>query len=581
MKITYSFGKLSAEKEVLSGDFILTNRRGSFYYSSLNTKFGGWFILEGEMFKILEGFSGDFEYLENNFYQINRKGSVLDETFFPFGENSLIYGSSSEVEMVLDIRKAFDNRVWGRNYKINVEDGRTIISFLKRTDKREDDSNGVREFEIFVVVNGVGSEIGEWVEKKYELDSKRNSLPDTRYVYRALKLKPGRYVISAGLDLEKVLSQNKSVSETWENLREKQKEYFKTFVDGGLENFCLQTALDSLVNHFDSRLVYAGLPWFFQEWSRDIAVSCKGLMINGEYELVKKILLEQLNYILDDGRLPSRYQEYEGGPLESADSIGWVFLRLGELARLGKLSDDELKSVKGKLVGVIEKLLTYHTKKGLAMNNKLETWMDTIDRSGACIEIQALRLRMYKLAFELTQDRKYKLLEDELKVKVRGEFWDDEKLVDRIGDLAARPNVFLAAYVYPHLLTKDEWAAAFEYVLERNFLNWGGLATIDAKDKRFVSTYSGENNKSYHNGDSWFWVNNLAALMMLRIDRIRFKDYIRKIFTASQNELLWSGAVGCSAELSSASDLKSEGCVLQAWSCSTLLELMEELTKKD
>ena len=441
MKIIHKFEKLSAEKEVSLGDFILTNRLGSFYYSSLETKYGGWFISDGEIFKILEGFSGGFEYLENNFYQVNRKGSVLDETFFPFGENSLVYSSSGEVELFLDVRRAFDNRVWGRNYKISTEGGRTIISFLKRTDKREDDSNGMREFEMFVVINGVGEEIGEWIEKKYELDSKRKTLPDSRYVYLALKLKPGRYVISAGLDLEKVLLQNKFVSENWESLREKQKEYFSTFVDGGLEKFCLQTALDGLVNHFNSKSIFAGLPWFFQEWSRDLAISARGLMLGGEHELVKKVLLTQLNYILDDGRLPSRYQEYQGSPLESADSIGWIFLRLGELAKQGKLSDEELKLVKRKLVWVIEKLLTYHTKKGLALNNGLETWMDTIDRAGACIEIQALRLAMYRLAFKLTEDRKYKVLEDEMKESVRGEFWNEEMLVDRVGDMVTRPNV--------------------------------------------------------------------------------------------------------------------------------------------
>ncbi len=574
MKISYNFGSLSAEKEVSSGDFILTNRLGGFYYSALDSCYGGWFIFDGEMFKILECFSGGFEYLDNNFYQVTRKGKVLDETFFPFGENSLVYGSSGDVELVLDVRKAYDSRVWGRNYKVVEEDGRTVISFLKRSDKREDDSNGAREFEMFVVVNGVGSVIGEWVEKKYSLDAKRKSSPDSRYVYRALKLKPGRYVITAGLDKEKVLARNKYVAESWENLKEKQKEYFSTFVDGNLIKFCAQTALDSLINSLDSKAMWAGLPWFFQEWSRDLVISSKALMLGGEHDLVKKMLLKQLDLILDDGRLFTNKKSQ----LESADAGGWLFLRLGELIKRGKLSDDELKLIKSKLTSVIEKLLTYHTKDGLAMNGKLETWMDTIDRAGACIEIQALRLRMYKLAFELTKDRKYKVLEDELREKVRAEFWDEEMLVDRIGDVAARPNVFMAAYVYPSLLTKDEWITAFEYVLERIWLGWG-LATVDVKDSKFVSSYSGEDNKSYHNGDSWFWVNNIAALAMHRIDAERFEKYVSAILSASKKELMWSGCVGGSAEVSSAKGLKSEGCVLQAWSCATLLELIEELGK--
>jgi len=577
MKIKHIFGHLSVEKEVKLSDFILTNRLGGFYYSGLKTKYGGWFIFESDSFKILEGFDNTISHFENNFFQINRKGKVLEEYYFPFGKNSLVYGSSGEIDLVLDVRKSYDDRVWGRNYKVAEEDGRTIISFVKRTDKREDDSNGVREFEMFVVVSGIGEAVGDWVEKKYETDNKRKIKPSSRYVYQALKLKPGRYIISAGMDKEKVLAENKDVSENWRDLRNKQEKYLETFLDVHLEKFCAQIALDSLINSYNSKAMWAGLPWFFQEWSRDLMVSSKALMLEGEFDLVKKMLLGQLSLILEDGRLLTNKKSQ----LESADAIGWLFFRLGELIKSGKLNDEELKLVTGKLVFAIEKLLTFHTKNELAQNAALETWMDTVDRTGACIEIQALLLAMYKLGFELTKDRKYKVLEDKMKTEVKQQFWDGEILVDRLGDLVTRPNIFLACYIYPDLLSPGEWADAFEHVLERNWLNWGGLATIDVKDKRFVSNYSGEDNKSYHSGDSWFWVNNLAALVMARVDKKRFEKYIKGIFEASKNELLWSGCIGGCAELSSASGLKSEGCVLQAWSCATLLELMEELSDQN
>ena len=222
-----------------------------------------------------------------------------------------------------------------------------------------------------------------------------------------------------------------------------------------------------------------------------------------------------------------------------------------------------------------------HTKNKIAYNGPLETWMDTgpvgYQREGACIEIQALRLKMYNLTYELTRDKKYQVLEKEMKEEVRKQFWDGEMLVDRLGDLTARPNVFLAAYIYPRLLNNEEWSQAFEYVLERIWLDWGGLSTIDSRSRLFADSYSGENNKSYHHGDSWFWVNNLSALMMFRVDKQKFGEYIKKIFDASKEEMLWNGCVGGCAELSSANSLRSEGCVLQAWSCATFIELMEEL----
>ena len=73
-------------------------------------------------------------------------------------------------------------------------------------------------------------------------------------------------------------------------------------------------------------------------------------------------------------------------------------------------------------------LLKVYTKDCFEVNKKLETWMDTEfgndTREGIRIEVQALRLNMYKLMFELTQNQKYKILENLLRIKVRENFWN-------------------------------------------------------------------------------------------------------------------------------------------------------------
>ena len=77
-----------------------------------------------------------------------------------------------------------------------------------------------------------------------------------------------------------------------------------------------------------------------------------------------------------------------------------------------------------------------------------------------------------------------------MKEAVRSNFWDGEILVDRLGSLEARPNIFIAAYIYPELLSGPEWSDAFEHVLERIWLDWGGLSTVDVKSSNYVSSYS-------------------------------------------------------------------------------------------
>ena len=89
--------------------------------------------------------------------------------------------------------------------------------------------------------------------------------------------------------------------------------------------------------------------------------------------------------------------------------------------------------------------------------------------------------------------------------------------------------------------------------------------------------HTGQGGESYHHGDSWFWLNSLAALSLHRIDKKRFKGNIEKIVHASAQEILWSGALGCHAELSSAKKLESRGCFNQAWSNAMFIELIDEI----
>ena len=215
--------------------------------------------------------------------------------------------------------------------------------------------------------------------------------------------------------------------------------------------------------------------------------------------------------------------------------------------------------------------------------------MDSIERPGACVEIQAQRLAMYDLARRLTDDPEkkeyYSQLKDGLEIIARKTFFDGQILADRFDvgkndhDLICRPNLFLAAYIYPGLLEKNEWRTVFESALTKLWLDWGGLATIDKNDSRFCPQSTGENAKSYHNGDSWFWINNIAAIAMRRIAAGYFKHCIEKIFIASRHDVLWGGALGCASEISSAQSFDPAGCPNQAWSNATFLELCRELKK--
>ncbi|HLF55085.1 MAG TPA: amylo-alpha-1,6-glucosidase, partial [Candidatus Nanoarchaeia archaeon] len=168
-------------------------------------------------------------------------------------------------------------------------------------------------------------------------------------------------------------------------------------------------------------------------------------------------------------------------------------------------------------------------------------------------------------------------LESVLKARVKAVFWKGKYLADGSNDDTVRPNIFIAAYAYFELLSKREWISCFDYVLPRLWLDWGGLSTLDKNHLCFVPDHSGEVPKSYHCGDSWFWLNNLAALVLFAFDKKKYKNYVQHILKASTSEILYEGAVGHHSELSSASEFKPAGCLAQAWSAAMYVELIEEL----
>ena len=235
--------------------------------------------------------------------------------------------------------------------------------------------------------------------------------------------------------------------------------------------------------------------------------------------------------------------------------------------------------VEDKLDTALNGLYKDRVKDGLVHCNPDETWMDTWFkedvRSGARIEIQALTLAMLKLHGTLL--RKPDEREDKLKSLVRKNFWNGKILKDGLGDATARPNIFLAAYVYPELLTKKEWETCFDNTLPKLWLEWGGLSTISKDHPLFTPEDTGENVTSYHRGDSWFWVNNIAALVLHKTNSKKYSKYVKAILAASEKEQLELGVGGASAELSSAKELRSEGCWIQAWSVATLIELLHTL----
>lgn len=636
MKISYEIGKETAErvsgsakdKNDRNASLILANNAGG-YFSLADvplSRYNGLFFMNGfRMFKTVEnielvnnentggGKAEDMgvKYRETdeiiyNLLEVKRKkGDIVEGFFMPHNLNSLVYelNKKSDVAVYFDVKESYNNDEWGRHYEVSEEKGSIIIKFTK---KKEGQKDGQAEFTVYTAIRPDVMEYektGQWVKREYGLDRERDSMPYERYVYSAIRLSTGKMVVSCSMDRDKAIKEAEFVYKNLKGIKNKAKKFIKAMsvganragrINNRIKNSELNIAYSCALNSLNSlylkaehtRGILAGLPWFFQFWNRDELISLKALILAGKSKEAKRILFSQLNGIKTNGRMLS---SYPGGSAESADAAGWLFRRFLDLTEQGGLTKKEKERVRDKLESCISNILKNYSKGGLIHSNKKESWMDSIGREGFNIEVQALQLCMYRLLNKLGGGKFSAYLEERMKKDVRKNFWNSKVLLDNLNpdnpnNLSRkdiRPNIFIAAYAYPELLTKGEWTRCFERALPCLWLEWGGLSSIDKNSPAFTAQHTGENSRSYHNGDSWFWVNNIAAIVMYRTNRLRFKEYIVKILEASTKEILWLGAIGRASELSSAGSLKSEGCWLQAWSNATYVELINEIFKKD
>jgi len=593
--------------------FLLSNGLGGFTFlgtgDNVSRFQGAYFAENDEYFKVIESigiFKGDVVELRNNFFNIERIYNNCLDRFFSNHTDSLLYEVMNHkgfIDLILDCRKIYDFNDEGRIYNISNEKDCIIIEYVKYTDKTLKDV----DYKIYIAIKGAKeiSKIDQWENRSYEFDKKRNSTPSERFVYHGFKIKVDdniRLVLSYSTDKDTAIKNSEHGMDNFDFIKKSKENYVKTLTGSHIKtnNKEINFAYKSCLNAMDSYIVdnesikglFAGYPWFTQVWTRDEAISLKSLMLEEKFADAKNFLFRQLKNILPDGRIPNRFPESKLG---SADGVGWVYKRIYDLIKTlqekGRLdefiSKDDLKFIENQLRISIRRLLKHHSKDGLCYNEPLETWMDTYYkddvRSGARIEIQALRLSMYQLMIFLSnlnehpKEHLYQELIDLTKDRVRSKFWKKPALYDGEDDPTIRSNIFLAYYVYPDLLSKREWISCFDDALKKLWYSWGGVSTIDKSHKYHTIDYTGENNVSYHRGDSWYYINNLAALCLYRLDKHRFKTEINKIISASTEEILFKGIIGYHAEVSSGRESLSQGSLAQCWSSALYIEMIDEI----
>lgn len=511
---------------------------------SSSSRYQGWFIpFDNEFIKIIDEIKINSKinqieyssqrvkfYLENNSLEIEINN----------GELSFLSKNLLEIEIYFDIKKIFSEQNWGKIYRIEkIKENIWRVYFFQEKENYQ--------INLSLYFEGEINFPQKWTKKEYLLDKKRNSHFWENWTFLFLKGKIKKLVFQ----VEGYKYYPTSVI---------------TFKNENLWDFLLSGHLNTLSfkGHF-----LAGLPWFCQIWPRDELISL--FLIGDKIPKIAKRIVE--SYLLNTEEI--FFQTKKENPPSGVDSFLWLWVNVDKLFQKGWFTFPEVYSWVKKREKFFNYFIEAHLKNGLIRANDKETWMDSLYREYP-IEVQFLFLRALCLFEKITKDTYWNYLKNQLVLRLR-KFFVNSYLKDDLTSNQLRPNFMLGYFLMPQLFSKEEWERFFENALAKLFLQWGGIATLDISDEKFVSSHSGENPISYHQGDSWFWINNLFGLALLSVNSKKYREKAYRLFRASLKEIFTLGLLGFSGELSSANQLTSEGNFLQLWSIVSFYQLANQI----
>lgn len=604
-------------------NFLLTNNKGDFLnlgFEKNTTKFQGFNFCDvktKEIYKLIDEIileNSILEEVEYNGYTIKRK--FIDGTrdkFFLGNNSSFVYeieAKNKTLTIDLDCRKKVDFDPWNRTFEVKKKN-KTIIA------KYEKKSNTNHKYNLYIGIkvlkNSTENMIQNWVEKEYTYSKARNSMHKL-YVYRFLNLtikKKEKIIFGFGLsekeainnieELEKhqISIENKKSAEVNEITTNSK---FRKPLSNNI-NLAYNLSKNAIYNFLNTRLEtepkkgsYAGFPWFSEIWTRDELASLNSHIELSNYAFVKQKLIYYLNNINKETGMLKRIEM--DNSLESSDSLFWLSKRFDDFIfkldsekKLYEIfTSEEIEDIYKKLSIAFNKLIKSHWNRTEELLDVKfgDSWMDTIEVNHP-IDIQVQLLAFISILgtlsriLEIKKDTKLLLdLEIELREVIRKKYVRnnmtlyDEPYEDKISS-----NIFLVYYFYKNLFIKADWEKLFDNSLKVLKTNWGGISSLSKKDPHFKNRYTGENNLSYHRGDSWFWINNLAAIALNEVNPKKYETEIKNIIMTSTKDILEIGCIGFSSELSSSETQLPEGCFAQLWSSSFYLEMIDKIFEKE
>jgi len=346
--------------------------------------------------------------------------------------------------------------------------------------------------------------------------------------------------------------------------------------------------------------IWAGLPWFRDNWGRDTFISLPGiLLVTGQFDAAKRVIQGFMQFQDKNpasptyGRIPNRY-DGETIIYNTADGPLWLIREIleytcytGDKAILGEVWDALALSIKTDIARRTDDL-------GFLCHGNADTWMDAriegkkawSPRGNRANDIQVLWYTALSCSAEIArllghnkEHDTWAALADKVKANFINYFWNGGKMADHIdalnnGDYRVRPNMLMLLTIPFGCSTfiPDNVAKSVTETAVQKLLFPYGICSLSQDDANFHPYHDNcalyHKDAAYHNGTIWGWNAGCA------IGAMCMTGHTELAFAFAENlahQILDIGCAGTMSENLSAypnddGSIHPSGTWSQAWS---------------
>jgi glycogen debranching enzyme len=346
--------------------------------------------------------------------------------------------------------------------------------------------------------------------------------------------------------------------------------------------------------------IWAGIPWFRDNWGRDSFIALPGtLLVSGQFDQAKAVLqnfarYQNLHEPRDKqyGRIPNRVAAGDSIIYNTVDGTPWMlregleYLRYtGDKAFAAQLYQLALPYFDGAIAN-------YMDSDSLLTHDDADTWMDArIDgkqawsaRGPRAVEIQALWYTALRTGAYLAQQAgddahatQWRTLAANAQRRFLQLFWDGQTMADRLRadasrDLKVRPNqLMLLSIPFDDFAPPVVQAKVLRNAVPELLYPYG-IASLSQNDPLFHPRHENvayhHKDAAYHQGTVWGWN---AGFTVTALDKFGYQNLAWSLSKNLGEQILHLGTLGNMSELLDAlpdadGRPKPSGTFAQSWS---------------